>query len=1089
MNLLDLIRCEMQSIEQEFGDENALVFFLGVTNRETAYITQSDKSLYPSDAKYFDEDGYFRPSCFSTDARKALLTRALVSSGVLFGTFEEFVALFPFLKLLGSKVIVVNNNLMDGKFVSCISKSEQDILIDYYDGKEGPNDSDPAIEGSRDIYSNVVLEGDGEIAVSYLHYQDECDCAVRPLFASRKESDFSFVNTPQYKVLDFDGPLFSEYLRALLAGEAESASFRLTKRALAQKEAKLSVLLAALDKFGIVYDLVLADDFDLSAINDRPLLRDYLSEYWAEGNGEYRQLLFYKNPEKDKELEEISQGVIINRLVDQAELAKDGQAYRNMFVTAPTGAGKSLLFQLPALYLARNYSMLTIVVSPLISLMRDQVRHLQSQGIREAIFLNSDISHEDRDARIEAIRQGKYSIVYMSPEMLLNSIQIRDVIDERHLGLVVIDEAHTVATWGKDFRSDYWFLGDFFRKVRRGGKDFPIACFTATAVLSGAEDTVSQTLEILGVDNPIIYFGNTRRDNISFDIKVRNKQDFEGTIEDVKVELAADAIESFIKNGHKTLVYCPYVSHTTGILDATRDSWRRIPPGTCWVYHGRLDSEMKKTATREFKENKAGALICTKAFGMGVDILGIDRVYHFAPTGGLSDYVQEIGRAGRNKGMQAVAAIDYFSKDVRYARTLAFLSGLTLKQLREIMGKLYELYVQKNRKQNMLVSPESFGYLFGENDAEQQFKKAMLILQDDFRAKYGFPVIVVRPRASFTKNFINVPSSVEEPFLRLYGKYATRMSQPRPIVINLGKFSRGGCVTRSNTGVIYSLDMASLWEEKFPELSFADFKRRFFEGELFKVGEEKVSPRKRLKIVYKASFEETMAKYEECVTAIQDTLVSFKTRKKAFTKKEFAKGFLSRVGDWFESKDTAGNILDFFLSKTAYKGENTRVHDSIRIVFERGAGDSFEKQYVITAPTYVSSKTRLLKDGWQCHPDNGELCFETYIPADNGCERMELRAASLFQLFGLGTYEVVGGENLQVFVRLNDPQKIRAAAVDPSYKNQVLSELNWRKDRSAKVMNGFFKSDLSDDARWNVIEDYFLGNDSRVDAALGLAEE
>lgn len=134
-----------------------------------------------------------------------------------------------------------------------------------------------------------------------------------------------------------------------------------------------------------------------------------------------------------------------------------------------------------------------------------------------ATFLNSNVSHEEREERLNAIHNGEKSILYLAPEMLLTT-SLETLLGNRRLGLFVVDEAHTVTSWGKDFRADYWFLGDYLERQRRNGLHFPVLCLTATAVYGGQDDVVQDTIDTLKLNNPILYLGRVRRDNINFDI-------------------------------------------------------------------------------------------------------------------------------------------------------------------------------------------------------------------------------------------------------------------------------------------------------------------------------------------------------------------------------------------------------------------------------------------------------------------------------------------------------------------------------------------------------------------------------------------
>lgn len=145
-----------------------------------------------------------------------------------------------------------------------------------------------------------------------------------------------------------------------------------------------------------------------------------------------------------------------------------------MLLTAPTGAGKSLLFQLPAIYLGNEYKLLTLVVSPLKALIVDQVEALQELGYERVAYASSDLSPEQKNEVYRRVREGEVDLFYLSPELLL-AYDISYFVGERRIGLVVVDEAHTVTTWGKEFRVDYWFLGRHLEALKNAlGYVFPV---------------------------------------------------------------------------------------------------------------------------------------------------------------------------------------------------------------------------------------------------------------------------------------------------------------------------------------------------------------------------------------------------------------------------------------------------------------------------------------------------------------------------------------------------------------------------------------------------------------------------------------
>lgn len=543
-------------------------------------------------------------------------------------------------------------------------------------------------------------------------------------------------------------------------------------------------------------------------------------------NADFRMLDFYKDPAAGTETKQISQGEIISTIVRQCELAMgDYQDYTNVFLTAPTGAGKSVFYQVSGIYLAQVHKAVTIVVSPLIALMQDQVTQLEARGVHCATFLNSNVSHEEREERLNAIHNGEKSILYLAPEMLLTT-SLETLLGNRCLGLFVVDEAHTVTSWGKDFRADYWFLGDYLERQRRNGLHFPVLCLTATAVYGGQDDVVQDTIDTLKLNNPILYLGRVRRDNINFDIHPLEKT-VEGSRDEFKVDHVAKQIEKFVTEGRKTLVYCPFTSTVEEIYNAVsplvKNKVRR--------YYGRLNRVEKNAVQEAFRTGQAVAMISTKAFGMGVDVPDIAQVYHYAPTGNLADYVQEIGRCARDKNMTGVATEEYLSGDLSQLKRLHGMGELRQYQLREILHKLYWMYSQKKHR-NLLVSPDAFGYLFDSDDVENRVKTGLLLLAKDLENAYGFPVLVVRPKAMFTTCYANVPTEIEQEFLEKYGDFVKNLYDDT-ITVSRSYTPRASDVITRNSGSIYEIRMGDLWEKYFSDMTFGMFKVKFFNGELF----------------------------------------------------------------------------------------------------------------------------------------------------------------------------------------------------------------------------------------------------------------
>lgn len=274
-------------------------------------------------------------------------------------------------------------------------------------------------------------------------------------------------------------------------------------------------------------------------------------------NFSFRDIDFYKNPGFSLDTIKISQGNIVHALVQNAKIAKkEGKGYNDIFVTAPTGAGKSILFQIPAIYLAETEGLLTIVITPLIGLMNDQVQNIKSMTDKAAT-INSEYTPDEKNEIKKKIQKGEISILYVSPETLLSNNPIDNLIGNRKIGLLIIDEAHIVTTWGKSFRPDYWFLGDYISYLRnKQNQKFPIATFSATITYGGNDDMHGDVIDGLKMQTgQYEYIAPMRRDDIEFDIELHeNVSDY--LME--KEHAVLNSLNELNKNNIKTISYFPF---------------------------------------------------------------------------------------------------------------------------------------------------------------------------------------------------------------------------------------------------------------------------------------------------------------------------------------------------------------------------------------------------------------------------------------------------------------------------------------------------------------------------------------------------
>lgn len=788
-----------------------------------------------------------------------------------------------------------------------------------------------------------------------------------------------------------------------------------------------------------------------------------LQKYW--GSNSFRKLLFYKDPDFDNKKIELSQDQIIEFIVQQSELANDNKKYQDVFITAPTGSGKSLLFQIPSIYLEIHKKLVTIVVSPLKALMYDQVVALNEKGIESACYINSDISYIDRQKMIDSLKNGEKSILYLSPELLL-SYSISEFIGKRQIGLLVIDEAHLVSTWGRDFRVDYWYLGKYIRNIRKYYKqNFPIVALTATAVYGGNNDIVFETIESLNMLLPKLFIGNVRRDEIQFII---NPFKYKGNHEDEKIKKTAEKIENNVEKNIKTIFYFPWIRQIDIVISIIQHTLK----DKVGRYYGQLEQHERKDVVNKFKNNVIICVLATKAFGMGVDISDILEIYHHAPSGNLSDYVQEIGRVARKKSTKGKAIVDYSKKDLKFTRILYGLSSVKLFQIKFVIEKIYEIY-KKKKKQNLLFSVEDFQYVFStSSDCESKVKSALLLIENDFYKKYGYYVILVRPKSLYTTVYAEIPSTIEENFLKKYGEYCKKIYRPK--LNNNYEIHVEGLKIRKNSqkNNFYKIELDKLWEKYFYEDSFPNVKWKFFKKELFYEFIDD-NPLPLYKLEATLNFEtDTASKkldfyWTKLCAAFQVLTGHY------FTGTEFENKLSKVIPDKIFRKRICDLILAIY---------STRIHPERKNDIFTNNDSFLQVRTENNIPKYRVISTRYYSVAKQVRRQFLEMFyygqhFEKYLVPDTDQTKNYIKILQQLETFKICTYEFSGGKLPRIFVRINDPFKLRLIINDNNYNNYILNNINNRHESSMKIMEYFFSKELSDIERWDFIENYFLGRD------------
>lgn len=328
----------------------------------------------------------------------------------------------------------------------------------------------------------------------------------------------------------------------------------------------------------------------------------------------------------------------------QLEIINNILANKDTLAILPTGGGKSICFQIPAIILGQNQTSpkLTIVVSPLISLMKDQVDALNKKGI-PACYINSSQSKKEQESLFDKISQSvpnsnltqkkkiikssdKIKIIYVSPERL-KSNKFIELIKKVNVGMIVVDEAHCISQWGNDFRTDYKNISKFYQYIKN---DFVKVAFTATAN-NRVQTDICKTLEL---KQPFIFFKSFARKNLFIDVTQCKSE----TIKNLTL------LRILKKHRNQTgIIYCA-TRKTTENLAKFLETYHF--PAT--RYHGAVEKKEKESIQNSFISGKTKLIVATNAFGMGIDKNNIRFVVHYQVPGNIENYYQEIGRAGRD---------------------------------------------------------------------------------------------------------------------------------------------------------------------------------------------------------------------------------------------------------------------------------------------------------------------------------------------------------------------------------------------------------------------------------------------------------
>ncbi|MCF0203431.1 MAG: ATP-dependent DNA helicase RecQ, partial [Bacteroidaceae bacterium] len=357
-----------------------------------------------------------------------------------------------------------------------------------------------------------------------------------------------------------------------------------------------------------------------------------------------------------------------------ARAAVEGKSLLAIF---PTGGGKSLTFQLPALMEGRSVHGLTVVISPLQSLMKDQVDNLADRGITDAVTINGLLDPITRALAIQRVMDGDASLLYISPEML-RSKTIERILLARHVVRFVIDESHCFSSWGQDFRVDYLYIGKFIREYqekKRITSPIPVSCFTATAKQKVIQDICDYFHKSLGITLEL-FASTASRTNLRYSV-------IHADTDEYKYQKLRGLIA---ESDCPTIVYVSRVKRTEDLANRlSRDGSTALP------FNGKMDADEKVANQEAFMTDHVRIIVATSAFGMGVDKKDVGLVVHYDISDSLENYVQEAGRAGRDPQLNARCYVLYSDNDLDKHFMLLNQIKLSISEIQQIWKAVKDL--------------------------------------------------------------------------------------------------------------------------------------------------------------------------------------------------------------------------------------------------------------------------------------------------------------------------------------------------------------------------------------------------------------
>ncbi|MDO7976169.1 RecQ family ATP-dependent DNA helicase [Oceanotoga sp. DSM 15011] len=752
--------------------------------------------------------------------------------------------------------------------------------------------------------------------------------------------------------------------------------------------------------------------------------------------------------------EEISQEYIIKFVLN--ELLYSEETPRDMMFVASTGGGKSLIYQMLGRIL-HDMNLMTIIIDPLKTLMNDQIKTLKSNKEFGDIVekINSDTTYEERKIIYENIQSGKTSIVYVSPEFLANN-PVNEIFKNRQIGLFVIDEAHVVNSWGNTFRADYGYLGDYLEDLQElSNHRYVKLALTATAIYKGELDTVNEIKEYLNLRNPEIIITNYRRDNIDFNIiKI---DDIKGSFTEYLYEKIILRIKDNIKNKIKTIVYCPFKSHVYQFKRKIQYELQKVGYLT-----GDTSSNERKNIQERFKSGNLTVVIATKAFGMGVDVPDVREVIHFKLPNSLIDYIQEIGRSGRD-GDKSKATVFYNEKSIKDSNKLEK-SAIPAKWQLEHTYKAIKKRAEETENKQFRISSGDISHLFnGESSSSsiQKSRSALFIVERQLERNFNKKILkkifegnqklyfgILKYDADIVEKKVKEIKHIPNETFKNDFNY---MGNEKKILQNF-----------------YELDVKEFLKNNYPDISYQKFIYNFFWGNNEDFFGKNVSPKiyYKLKIFDYEKSKETLEKVIDFFNAFlledrEDNLLSGQVKQqtvenhlKKYIRENYDKlewinesktEITSKITRIFSSFfiDNKENEMPFayfnknnFLNLRYNKNIAPHIRENILKIFENSySEDTLERDMIIDIQNVNSSPSVII--------------------------------ASILEMLHQAEIQTEGEQNgIIIYEKMDElPEELKITKA---------KELKENIEKQKNIMTEFFETEMNNEQRWDYIEKYFL---------------